>query len=198
MLTDGDAPGIRSSGHRSRSRKVIPREGRTLSLGAQPSRARLRINGQFPLLTGHLKTIIINFHSGNKPSVDIDNMSKPILDVLEHRLRQRPSNPAGGDHPFGDRRSVLDRRCVQDRPSGEPVRLRPRRRPVNPYPAPEVTSMNIQQHFEICGRCHGLSGRPRSPVPDDPSTFAKDFKVKSSASGRTVMFLCRLRPVVRI
>ena len=37
-----------------------------------------------PLLTGHLKTIIINFHSGNKPSVDIDNMSKPILDVLQN------------------------------------------------------------------------------------------------------------------
>lgn len=36
-----------------------------------------------PLLTGRLKAIIINFHDGNKPSVDIDNMSKPILDVLQ-------------------------------------------------------------------------------------------------------------------
>ena len=36
-----------------------------------------------PILTGALKAIIINFHSGNKPSLDVDNMSKPILDVLQ-------------------------------------------------------------------------------------------------------------------
>jgi hypothetical protein len=28
------------------------------------------------MLTGDLKAIIINFHSGNKPSVDVDNISK--------------------------------------------------------------------------------------------------------------------------
>lgn len=37
-----------------------------------------------PLLTGHVKAVVINFHSGNKPSVDVDNMSKPILDVLQN------------------------------------------------------------------------------------------------------------------
>jgi Holliday junction resolvase RusA-like endonuclease len=36
-----------------------------------------------PLLSGRLKGIILNFYAGNKPSVDIDNMSKPILDVLQ-------------------------------------------------------------------------------------------------------------------
>ncbi len=36
-----------------------------------------------PLLTGHLKAIIINFYAGNKPSVDVDNMSKPILDEMQ-------------------------------------------------------------------------------------------------------------------
>jgi Holliday junction resolvase RusA-like endonuclease len=36
-----------------------------------------------PLLTGPLKAIIINFHEGSKPSVDVDNMSKPILDVMQ-------------------------------------------------------------------------------------------------------------------
>jgi Holliday junction resolvase RusA-like endonuclease len=36
------------------------------------------------MLTGHLKATIINFHSGSKPSVDVDNMSKPILDVLQN------------------------------------------------------------------------------------------------------------------
>jgi Holliday junction resolvase RusA-like endonuclease len=36
-----------------------------------------------PILMGELKAIIINFFTGNKPSVDVDNMSKPILDVLQ-------------------------------------------------------------------------------------------------------------------
>ncbi len=36
-----------------------------------------------PLLTGMLKVIIINFFADNRPSVDVDNMSKPILDVLQ-------------------------------------------------------------------------------------------------------------------
>ncbi len=36
-----------------------------------------------PLLTGHLKAIIINFYAGSRPSVDVDNMSKPILDEME-------------------------------------------------------------------------------------------------------------------
>ena len=34
-------------------------------------------------LTGLLKAIIINFHDGSKPSVDVDNMSKPILDAMQ-------------------------------------------------------------------------------------------------------------------
>ena len=36
-----------------------------------------------PILTGELKAIIINFYAGNEPSVDVDNMSKPILDVMQ-------------------------------------------------------------------------------------------------------------------
>jgi Holliday junction resolvase RusA-like endonuclease len=36
-----------------------------------------------PLLVGHLKAVIINFYAGNKPSVDVDNMSKPILDEMQ-------------------------------------------------------------------------------------------------------------------
>lgn len=35
-----------------------------------------------PPLTGKLKAILINFHAGDKPSVDVDNMSKPIHDVM--------------------------------------------------------------------------------------------------------------------
>lgn len=36
-----------------------------------------------PPLSGNLKGIIINFHGGSKPTLDVDNMSKPIFDVLQ-------------------------------------------------------------------------------------------------------------------
>jgi crossover junction endodeoxyribonuclease RusA len=36
-----------------------------------------------PLLTRHLEAIIINFYSGKTPSVDVDNMCKPILDEMQ-------------------------------------------------------------------------------------------------------------------
>jgi Holliday junction resolvase RusA-like endonuclease len=36
-----------------------------------------------PLLTGELKGVMINFYQGKKPSVDLDNMSKPIFDSME-------------------------------------------------------------------------------------------------------------------
>src|SRR5436190_5771604 len=35
-----------------------------------------------PPLNEKLKSIIINFHDGEKPSVDVDNMAKPIHDVM--------------------------------------------------------------------------------------------------------------------
>ena len=35
-----------------------------------------------PMLPGTLKATLINFHTGDIPSVDVDNMSKPILDAL--------------------------------------------------------------------------------------------------------------------
>jgi Holliday junction resolvase RusA-like endonuclease len=41
-------------------------------------------NWRNPLLTGDLKAIILNFYAGNRPSVDVDNMSKPILDIMQN------------------------------------------------------------------------------------------------------------------
>ncbi len=41
------------------------------------------LNWANPPLTGELKAIIINFYTGNKPSLDVDNLSKPILDVMQ-------------------------------------------------------------------------------------------------------------------
>jgi hypothetical protein len=35
-------------------------------------------------LTGDLKAIILNFYAGSRPTVDVDNMSKPILDVMQN------------------------------------------------------------------------------------------------------------------
>jgi hypothetical protein len=60
-----------------------------------------------PILTGALKAILINFHLGNKPSVDVDNMSKPILDVLQgivydddRQIRQAEISHVRIDAPF--------------------------------------------------------------------------------------------------
>ncbi|HUY92806.1 MAG TPA: RusA family crossover junction endodeoxyribonuclease [Pirellulales bacterium] len=39
--------------------------------------------GTTPILSGELKAVIVNFFVGNKPSVDVDNMSKPILDEMQ-------------------------------------------------------------------------------------------------------------------
>lgn len=58
-------------------------------------------------LTGTLKAIIINFHQGDKPSLDVDNMSKPILDAMQtivyeddRQIRQCEITHARIDAPF--------------------------------------------------------------------------------------------------
>ena len=60
-----------------------------------------------PILTGNLKAIIINFHLGDKPPLDVDNMSKPILDVLQgivyeddRQIRQAEITHVRIDAPF--------------------------------------------------------------------------------------------------
>jgi Holliday junction resolvase RusA-like endonuclease len=42
------------------------------------------LNWPRPLLTRELKAVILNFYAGSRPSVDLDNMSKPILDVMQN------------------------------------------------------------------------------------------------------------------
>jgi crossover junction endodeoxyribonuclease RusA len=58
-------------------------------------------------LTGNLKAVIINFHAGDKPSLDVDNMSKPILDVMQQivydddrQIRQAELTHVRIDAPF--------------------------------------------------------------------------------------------------
>ncbi len=36
-----------------------------------------------PPLLGTLRAVLVNFHAGDVPSVDVDNMSKPIFDCME-------------------------------------------------------------------------------------------------------------------
>jgi Holliday junction resolvase RusA-like endonuclease len=41
------------------------------------------LNWPNPPIPGELKVVIINFYDGNEPTVDADNMSKPILDAMQ-------------------------------------------------------------------------------------------------------------------
>jgi Holliday junction resolvase RusA-like endonuclease len=59
------------------------------------------------VLNGNLKAIIINFHLTSKPSIDLDNMSKPILDVMQkivydddRQIRQAEISHVRIDAPF--------------------------------------------------------------------------------------------------
>jgi crossover junction endodeoxyribonuclease RusA len=45
--------------------------------------AAARSGWSLPILAVNLKAVIINFYLGNRPSLDVDNMSKPILDAME-------------------------------------------------------------------------------------------------------------------
>lgn len=58
-------------------------------------------------LTSKLKAVIINFHTGDKPSLDLDNMSKPIMDVIrkivyddDRQIRQAELTHVRIDAPF--------------------------------------------------------------------------------------------------
>src|SRR5262245_6706381 len=58
-------------------------------------------------LAGKLKAIIINFHLGEKPTLDLDNMSKPIFDVMnqlvyddDRQIRQAELTHVRIDAPF--------------------------------------------------------------------------------------------------
>ena len=49
-----------------------------------PARRKMPGNCRDHLRKVSLKAIIINFYAGNKPSIDVDNMSKPILDAMQN------------------------------------------------------------------------------------------------------------------
>lgn len=46
-------------------------------------RAEAKSRWKRPLLKQDLKVVVINFHSEGRPSLDLDNMSKPIFDAMQ-------------------------------------------------------------------------------------------------------------------
>jgi len=93
-----------------------------------------------PLLA-KLKVVIINFHAGDKPSLDLDNMSKPILDVMQEivyvndrQIRQAELVHVPIDAPFvivGISKLIVD--SIQSGLEFVYVRIDD---PVDPYPLP--------------------------------------------------------------
>jgi Holliday junction resolvase RusA-like endonuclease len=93
------------------------------------------------MLAGPLKASIINFHNGDKPSVDVDNMSKTILDVLQklvyvddRQIRQAQITHLEIGAPFmivGVSKVIVD--AIQAGNQFIYVRIED---PVDPYPLP--------------------------------------------------------------
>ena len=98
--------------------------------------------GARPVLTGELKAVIINFFAGRNPPVDVDNMSKPILDEMQHvvyendrQIRQAQITHVRIDSPF----SIVgvSRMLVNSIHAGSQfvyVRIED---PVDPFPLPK-------------------------------------------------------------
>lgn len=93
-------------------------------------------------LAGKLKGIIINFHLEDEPSLDLDNMSKPIFDVMQkivyendRQIRQAEITHVRIDAPFvfvGASKILVN--AVQA--GGEFVYVRIED-PVEPFPLPK-------------------------------------------------------------
>ncbi|WP_422927264.1 RusA family crossover junction endodeoxyribonuclease [Singulisphaera sp. PoT] len=104
-------------------------------------RAEATLKWLTPKLMGHLKAIVINFHEGDKPSLDLDNMSKPILDEMQdiiyaddRQIRQIEISHVRIDAPFVVAgASALLVRAVQAGNQFVYVRLED---PVVPFPLP--------------------------------------------------------------
>lgn len=93
-------------------------------------------------LTIELKAVIVNFYAGNEPSVDLDNMSKPILDEMEEiaYVKDRQVVQAefaharlGGAYQIGGVRPVIVN-ALQAEAQFVYVRIED---PVNPFPLPK-------------------------------------------------------------
>lgn len=94
------------------------------------------------LLMGKLKGVIINFHLGDRPSLDVDNLSKPIFDVMEgivyqndRQIRQAEIAHVRIDAPFvfmGASKIIVS--AVQAGNQFVYIRIED---PVDPFPLPK-------------------------------------------------------------
>jgi hypothetical protein len=93
-------------------------------------------------LTIELKAVIINFYAGNEPSVDTDNMSKPILDRMQGIAyvngrqvvqAELTHTRLGGAYQIGGVRPVIVN-ALQAQAQFVYVRVED---PVNPFPLPK-------------------------------------------------------------
>jgi hypothetical protein len=101
-------------------------------------------------LRGRLKAIIINFHAGDKPSLDVDNMSKPIFDVMnklvyddDRQVRQAEITHIRIDAPMsvaGASKVLVD--AVQEGRQFVYVRIEDA---VEPFPLPKVSLWTINK-----------------------------------------------------
>ena len=93
------------------------------------------------LLTCKLKGVIINFHLGERPTLDVDNMSKPIFDAMEgivyendRQIRQAEITHVPIDAPFRIKgASSIIVSAVQ---AGRPFVFVRFEDPVDPFPLP--------------------------------------------------------------
>jgi len=93
-------------------------------------------------LTGRLKVILINFHEGDKPPLDVDNLSKPVHDVMnnlvyddDRQIRQAEITHVRIDAPMvimGASKILVD--AVQKGQQFLYVRIED---PVDPFPLPK-------------------------------------------------------------
>lgn len=116
----------------------------TAALGAWRAKVEAEAKKVWSLapMTGSLKAVVINFHTGDRPSLDLDNMSKPILDVMQkivydddRQIRQLELSHVRIDAPFvfvGASKLIVA--SVQIGADFTYVRIED---PVNPFPLPK-------------------------------------------------------------
>mgnify|MGYP001147952002 CR=1 FL=1 len=137
-----------------------------------------------PSLRGPLKVVVINFYDVDNPTIDIDNMAKPIFDALEgvvyvndRQIRQAEIAHLEIDAPFtvaGAARIIVD--ALREGERFVYVRVED---PVVPYPLPRWLMISQDQLESVASRYREQGYRVvLHPGPDVLPDFAKDFKVE--------------------
>ncbi len=134
-------------------------------------------------LKGKLKVILINFHEGEKPSLDVDNMSKPVHDVMnklvyedDRQIRQAEISHVRIDDPMsvaGASKMLVD--AVQKASSSSIFASRM----LSTHSHSQSDLMEFDQQLEQIVKRYAAEGYQTfvRPGPAALPPFAKDFKV---------------------